>query len=151
MQELKQEHTKKLEKMARKIDKEVKLQEYADKVKDLLQRFVDQVINPMLKKLQAEKGAEIEAVIQWKKDSEKEKAKYHAYLAALADDLLAGKFSTINAMAKLFGMGVKDVMSQKYFENIAKDRRDRFLKQHMSEIEKSFNKGLKLIITKMEN
>ncbi|CRF46925.1 hypothetical protein HHE02_02070 [Helicobacter heilmannii] len=54
-------------------------------------------------------------------------------------------------MAKLFGMGVKDVMSQKYFENIAKDRRDRFLKQHMSEIEKSFNKGLKLIITKMEN
>ncbi|BDQ26838.1 hypothetical protein HHE02_02060 [Helicobacter heilmannii] len=64
MQELKQEHTKKLEKMARKIDKEVKLQEYADKVKDLLQRFVDQVINPMLKKLQAEKGAEIEAVIQ---------------------------------------------------------------------------------------
>ncbi|BDQ26839.1 hypothetical protein ASB1_05150 [Helicobacter heilmannii] len=65
--------------------------------------------------------------------------------------MLAGKFSTINAMAKLFGMGVKDVMSQKYFENIAKDRRDRFLKQHMSEIEKSFNKGLKLIITKMEN
>ncbi|WP_121022704.1 hypothetical protein [Helicobacter vulpis] len=147
---LQTQHSKELEKLAREIDKEAKLQEYADKVKDLLQRFTEQAISPMLEKLQTEKGAELEAVIQWKKDNEREKAEYHAYLAALADDLLAGKFSTINAITKLFGKGVKDAMSPEYFESIAKDRRDRFLKQHMGEIEKSLTKELKPILATIE-
>ncbi len=147
---LQTQHTKELEKAKSEIDKETKLQEYVGRVKALLQRFVDQVINPMLEKLQTEKRAEVESVIQWKKDNEKEKAEHHAYLAALANDLLAGKFSTINAMAKLFGKGVKDAMSPEYFESIAKDRRDRFLKQHISEIEKNLNKELKPILAKIE-
>ncbi|WP_104636936.1 hypothetical protein [Helicobacter felis] len=147
---LQTQHAKELEKAKNEIDKETKLQEYVGKVKTLLQRFVDQVINPMLEKLQTEKRAELEAVIQWKKDNEKEKAQYHAHLATLAYDLLAGKFPKINAMALLMGKGVKDAMSPEYFESIAKDRRDRFLNKHISEIEKSLNQELKPILAKIE-
>ncbi|WP_199768462.1 coiled-coil domain-containing protein [Helicobacter salomonis] len=147
---LRTQHAKELERAITEIDKEVKLQEYVVKVETLLQRFVDQVMNPMLEKLQTEKGAELEAVIQWKKNNEKERAEYHAYLAALADDLLAGKFPKMNAMALLMGKGIKDAMSPEYFESIAKDRRDRFLNKHMREIEKSLNKELQPILAKIE-
>ncbi|WP_260321754.1 hypothetical protein [Helicobacter gastrofelis] len=147
---LQTQHAQELEQAKRELEKKAKPQEYANKLKDLLQSFIEQVVSPVLEKLQAEKGVEIEAVIQWKKQNEQEKAKYHAYLAALADDLIAGKFSTINAMAKLFGKGVKDAMSPQYFESIAKDRRDRFLKQHIGEIEKKLNQELKPIIAKIE-
>ncbi len=41
-------------------------------------------------------------------------------------------------------------MSPEYFESIAKDRRDRFLKQHINEIEKSLNKELKPILATIE-
>ncbi|WP_199764941.1 GumC domain-containing protein [Helicobacter felis] len=40
--------------------------------------------------------------------------------------------------------------SPEYFESIAKDRRDRFLNKHISEIEKSLNKELKPILAKIE-
>ncbi|WP_199764894.1 coiled-coil domain-containing protein [Helicobacter felis] len=150
LEALQTQHAKELEKAKNEIDKETKLQEYVGKVKTLLQRFVDQVINPMLEKLQTEKRAELEAVIQWKKDNEKEKAQYHAHLATLAYDLLAGKFPKINAMALLMGKGVKDAMSPEYFESIAKDRRDRFLNKHINEIEKSLNQELKPILAKIE-
>ncbi|GMB92723.1 hypothetical protein NHP200010_04340 [Helicobacter bizzozeronii] len=149
IQTLQAQHAKELEGSNSVLKTEAKLQEYIDKVKALLQRFVDQVINPVLDKLQTEKGAELEAVIQWKKENEREKAEYHAYLAALADSLLAGKFSTINAMAKLFGKGVRGA-SSKYFESIAKDRRDRFLRQHISEIEKKLNQELKPLLAGIE-
>ncbi|CAM2956925.1 coiled-coil domain-containing protein [Helicobacter felis] len=151
LEALQTQHAKELEKARNEIDKDTKLQGYVGKVKDLLQKFVDQVINPMLEKLQTEKGAELKAVIQWKKDNEKEKAQYHAHLATLAYDLLAGKFPKINAIALLISRGgVKNAMNPEYFESIAKDRRDRFLNKHINEIEKSLNQELKPILAKIE-
>uniref|UniRef100_UPI001966E6F1 hypothetical protein n=1 Tax=Helicobacter suis TaxID=104628 RepID=UPI001966E6F1 len=159
VQELKQAHAKELEALETqhtqslksvKLSKEAKLEEYVNKVYMLLESFREQVINPILEKTQAERGTEIKAVIQWKKDNEKEKAEYHAYLAVLADDLLAGRFPKMNAMAILMGKGVKNAINPAYFESIAKDRRDHFLKRHIDEIETRLTKELKPILDKIE-
>ncbi|WP_120945204.1 hypothetical protein [Helicobacter labacensis] len=149
LETLQTQHAKELDRATSKLDKEAKLQEYADKVKALLQGFIKQTIHPMLKKLQTKKATEMQDIIQWKKDNEGKKAEYHAYLAALADNLLASKFPKMNAMALLMGKGVKDA-SPKYFEHIAKSRRNKFLKQHISEIETSLAKELKPILATIE-
>ncbi|WP_163556378.1 hypothetical protein, partial [Helicobacter suis] len=53
-------------------------------------------------------------------------------------------------MAILMGKGVKDAINPAYFESIAKDRRDRFIKEHIKEIETKLTKELKPILDKIE-
>ncbi|BCD48542.1 coiled-coil domain-containing protein [Helicobacter suis] len=139
-----------LKEEARKASKEAKLEEYVNKVYTLLESFREQVINPILEKTQAERGAEIKAIAQWKEDNEIEKAEYRVHLADIIKDLVAGKFPRMNAMAILMGKGVKDAMNPIYFESVAKNKVDILHRVHIDEIETKLSKELKPILDKIE-